>query len=181
MNSDLFVEDSFFLSPKDVLRNASRIQKKAVDEGRKRVDLEYWLEDIGDQSIVLVNVGGKESQRIALEWEGITFGERAYFLCACGHRATKLYLPRSSTQFKCRKCHGLQYQLSSFNRYSTAGRFLYRANRLQKLANNRAGMARIFYNGNYTKRFERFLGLCDKAGLDDVVQGAKALKELVRG
>lgn len=175
MNSDLFVEDSRTLTPKDVLQGVSCNQKKEMGE------IDYWLEDASDPAAVFVSVGGRKPQRISLEWEGITFGERAYFRCVCNHRATKLYLPQKSTEFKCRKCHGLQYQLSSFNRYSTAGRYLYRANRLQKLANSRAGMARIFYDGRYTKKFERFIGLCDKAGLDDIVRGANALKELVRG
>lgn len=173
MNSDLFVEDSRILTPKDVFRSASHTQKKEMN------DIDYWLEDVSDPSAVLVSVGGREPQRITLEWEGITFGERAYFRCVCNQRVTKLFLPRKSTEFKCRKCHRLQYQLSSFNRYSTAGRYLYRANRLQKLANSRAGMDRIFYDGQYTKKFERFIGLCDKAGLDDIVRGANALKELV--
>jgi hypothetical protein len=114
-----------------------------------------------------------------MEWEDITYGKRAYFICECGHRATKLYLPHNGHEFKCRKCHGLQYQLTTFNRYSVAGRSMYRMNRLHKLSNERAGMSRIFYNGNYTKRFERFLGLCDRAGLDHIVKGANDLKALI--
>ena len=40
-------------------------------------------------------------------------------------------------------------------------------------------MSRIFYDGNYTKRFERFLGQCERAGFNTIVDGANALKQLV--
>jgi len=44
---------------------------------------------------------------------------------------------------------------------------------------SREKMGRILYKNNFTKRFERFLNLCNKAGLDDVVKGANTLKELI--
>jgi hypothetical protein len=175
MNSDLFVEDSLFLTPKDILCGILSNQNKKSDSRT----LDYWLDDLNNPSVAFVSISGNEPQSIGLEWKTITFGERAYFLCECESRVSKLYLPRGSFRFKCRKCHSLQYQLTSFSRYSVAGKSLYHMNRLQKLTDSRAGMGRIFYNGNYTKKFERFLGLCDKAGLENVVQGAKVLKELV--
>jgi len=40
-------------------------------------------------------------------------------------------------------------------------------------------MSRVFYNGQYTKRFDRFLNLCGRAGLVDVVNDAGNLKAAV--
>ena len=163
------VEDSLSLTTKDLLQGVYL-----------RPDITYWQEDSNDKSIWSISVTGSEPQEIAMEWEPVTYGERPYFRCECGHRATKLYLPPNGHKFKCRECHNLHYQLTTFNRYSIAGRKLYQVNRLNKLSNNRAGMSRIFYNGNYTKKFERFLGQCEKAGFNSIVQGANDLKLLIQ-
>jgi len=171
MNTNLLVENSFSITANDAL------------EGRQhnRSDLNYWLEDENDPSAITVSIAGNEPQELNLEWVDITYGSRAYFLCSCGLRVARLYLPGNCKEFRCRRCHGLQYQLTTFNRYSIAGRKLYQINRLNKLSGNREGMSRIFYNGNYTKRFERFLGQCERAGFDSIVEGANALKLLING
>ena len=171
MNTELFIENCFAITTSDAL------------EGRQhgRPDLNYWLEDENDPSAVTVSMGGNEPQELNIEWVEITYGSRPYFLCSCGLRVSKLYLPHNGNEFKCRKCHGLQYQLTTFNRYSIAGRELYKANRFQKLIASRESMGRILYNGNYTKKFERFIGLCERAGFNDIVKGANDLKLLIKG
>lgn len=169
MNSDLIVEDSFALTPNHIIQNRR--------SGRR--DISYWLED-ATRAAVFVSIAGREQQRIPMLWRDITFGKRAYFECACGASAAKLYLPNGGKEFKCRECHGLQYQLTTFNRNSVAGKILYRTNRLRKLADSRAEMGRILYNGDYTKKFERFLGLCDRAGYHDIVKGANDLRALIK-
>lgn len=131
-------------------------------------------------NFLFVSVNGQNPQKFAWELVEMTFGEKAYFYCPCGYRATKLYLPPNSSEFKCRKCHKLRYELTVLNRKSVAGKSIYQINRLHKLANSRAGMSRIFYNGNFTKRFERFLRLCDRAGLESIVKGANDLKALIK-
>lgn len=181
MNSELFVENAFALTPKDILRNIQRIRKIGTSADDRRADIDYWLEDPSDPSVVFVSITGKEPQRLDLEWLDLTYGKRAYFLCQCGLRTTKLHLPLNGQEFKCRKCHNLQYQLTTFNRHSIAGRSLYKMNRLQKLSESRANMGRILYNGNYTKKFQRFLGLCERAGLESIVQGANDLMALLKG
>ena len=171
MDSKSCVEDCVTLTTKDLLQGVY-----------KRSDITYWQEDQNDQSIWSISVAGNEPREVAMEWEDVTYGKRAYFRCSCGHRATKLYLPLNTHEFKCRTCHHLHYQLSTFNRYSVAGRAIYKLNRMNKLSANRAGMSRIFYNGNYTKRFERFLGQCERAGcFDNIVRGAADLKQLLQG
>lgn len=169
MNTSAFVEDSFSIKPNDLL--ASTLVKEGIS---------YWYDDPEDWSIWSISVNGNEPQTIHLEWADITYGERPYFVCECGHKAAKLYLPLGGNQFKCRKCHDLKYQLATFNRYSVAGKELYKANRMLKLANNRVDMGRILYKGNYTKRFERWLGLCERAGYNDAVKGANDLIALIK-
>ncbi len=164
-----YVEDSLTLTTRDLLQGVY-----------KSPDITYWQENDNDQSVWSISVKGNEPQEINMEWESITYGERPYFRCECGHRATKLYLPANSHEFKCRDCHNLHYQLTTFNRYSINGKKLYQLNRLNKLSNNRASMSRIFYEGKFTKRFERFLGQCEKAGFNSIVQGANDLKILMQ-
>lgn len=171
MDTRLFVENSYTLSPTTIISGLNL-----------RPDITYWpAVDSGDQSNWLVSVGGNEPQALVLEQVAVTFGKRLYFRCSCGRLAAKLYLPEHSHEFLCRQCHGLKYQLSVLNSRSIAGKAIYRMNRMQKLANSRAGIGRIFYNGNFTKRFERFLRQCDHAGYESIVKGANDLKALVAG
>lgn len=178
--STAFVEDCRTLTPKAVFESLNGIRKIAGSSENKRLDINCWLEDEADLSVVMVSVSGGEPQRLIVGWSPVTFGDRAYFECICGHNAAKLYLPPHGKEFKCRSCHKLQYQLSAFNRYSVAGKALYRMNRLQKLSESRASMSRILYKGKYSKRYESFLGLCDKAGLKSIVRGANDLKALLQ-
>ncbi len=169
MNNKYLVEECFCLTPKDVTRNLTQ-----------RPDVNYWFDDIDGGTFLFISVAGHEPQKIAWELSIVEFGERAYFYCPCGHRAAKLYLPPNSHEFKCRKCHSLRYEISLINRSSMAGDSIYHMKRMQKLADIRLNMSRIFYNGKYTKRFERFLRMCSRAGLDDVVRDANALRELLK-
>ncbi len=174
------VEECFALTPKTVCR-FNCVEKSEINSLEHGPGINYWFDDDNGSTCLFVSIGGQEPQKFNWELVLLTFGERAYFYCSCGHRASKLYLPPNGTEFKCRKCHNLKYELSTFNRKSLAGQSLYQANRLLKLANSRANISRIFYNGNFTKRFERFLKLCDRAGLDSVVKGAQDLKALTKG
>lgn len=176
-NTGSFIENSFSISAKDILHN----RRLVVDDGNTHHEVNYWIEETAHASTVHISTKGGEPQTFDMELEELTFGKRGYFKCSCGLRVNRLFLPHNGTEFGCRKCHGLQYQLSSFNRYSVAGKSLYRINRLHKLSNSRAGMTRIFYGGSYTKKFERFLRLCDRAGLDHIVKGAEDLRTLLNG
>jgi hypothetical protein len=178
-NHKYLVEDCFVLTPRDVGKRPDRLRRIGVNILETRKDINYWFDDINEPTRLFISVDGHEPQEFVWELVDLTFGIREYFYCSCGHRATKLYLPPNGTEFKCRECHKLKYELTLLNRKSVAGGAIYRINRLHKLANDRAAMSRIFYNGEYTKRFNRFLGLCDQAGLDSIVKGANDLKELI--
>lgn len=180
MNTELIVEDAFSISPKDILKNVHPMRKINSKANINRFDISYWMDDSPDAPGVFISAGGKEPQRFDLEWTRITYGQRAYFRCSCGSRVSKLYLPIRGNLFGCRKCHKLQYFLTTLNKNSVAGMKLYKMNRLQKLSNSRANMSRILYNGNFSKRFERFLRLCGRAGFDNVINSANDLRALIK-
>jgi hypothetical protein len=53
-------------------------------------------------------------------------GKRFWFLCGCGRRAGRLYLPPGQRQFRCRGCYGLTYrsaQRHDQRRYDLARNF----------------------------------------------------------
>jgi len=149
-----------------------------ISIGAIRKDLRFKYAD--DEASLVFDAGdGHLPQQIMLTEQAITFGIRRYFVCACGARCNKLYLPPGKREYRCRACYRLRYELSYINRTSKHGRLLYRTNRMLKLVDKRAGMSRVFYNGQYTKRFDRFLNLCGRAGLVDVVNDAGNLKAAV--
>jgi len=173
-----FVEDCFSISPRDFGWRADRIRKLGVNTLERRPGLHYWFDDMSNPTQLFVSVDGEEPQLFVWEVVDITFGEKAYFYCPCGYRAMKLYLPPGGKEFKCRACHKLRYRLTALNRNSGAGKILYQANRLQKLSDSRERMGRLFYNGAYTAKLERFLNQCKKAGLNNVVEGFEELRTL---
>lgn len=181
MDNKYLIEECFHLTPRDVRSRFDHILRIGVNSLKDRPEINFWFEDEDDPTHLFISVDGHEPQDLVWELDELTFGAKAYFHCSCGYRASKLYLPPNGTEFKCRKCHKLKYELSVVNKKSVAGKSIYRINRLHKLANSRASMSRIFYNGQYTKRFERFLRLCERAGLDSIVKGANDLKALVNG
>lgn len=150
----------------------------SISIGSVKKDIRFEYTD-GDDFLVFDAGGDHPPQRIMLDEQSITFGLRRYFLCECGSRVNKLYLPPGKSQYKCRVCYKLRYELSYINRTAKHGKLLYRTNRTIKLIDQRAGMSRVFYNGQYTKRFSRFLKLCSRAGLDDVVDNALTLKNAI--
>lgn len=165
-----FIEDATTITAKNLLNNNTD----------SNVQLNYWMENEGDTSVWWISINGNEPHRLTLEWEAVTYGDRAYLCCpSCERRGSKLYLPTNGNQFKCKDCHNMIYRLQTFNKNSVAGKMLYKMNRMQKLADKRATMGRILYNGIYTKKYERFLTLCDKAGYTSIVKGAEQLRELI--
>lgn len=54
-------------------------------------------------------------------------GTRWWIRCICGRRVAKLYLPSSSTNFRCRRCHRLRYRTQ---RMTIDARWQNRANRI---------------------------------------------------
>jgi len=172
------VENCSIITPRDISRILRREDKTKMDS--KGLDIDCWLDDPNDSDIICLSVKGNEPQRIVLEWVDLNFGREAFFKCDCGQRCSKLYSPPNSTQYKCRKCHKLKYRISSLNPKSKAGQMLHRFNRINKLIEERANMSRIFYRGQYTRRFNIFLTSCKEVGLNDIVENAQNLLDIVK-
>lgn len=182
MGELILVENCLIISVTDFKRAFIRIRKQEevndsvnIPYGAKKITINLWSEYRGNELYLAVAIEGLESQEILLSESDLTFGARTYFMCDCGHRSHKLYLPPNSTKFKCRKCHKLAYELTTFNHDTIQGKLFYRTNRMIKLANARAEMKRVFYKGQYTKRFKRHLDLFSRAGFGDVAEDAKKL------
>ena len=140
----------------------------------------YWFEHLNNSTFFAISVNGHAPQRILISERELQFGTRNYFVCDCRRQANKLYLPSGKTELKCRACYGLRYELSTINRSSSHGKFMYLTNRTIKLANQRADMNRIIYKNRYTKRYQRFLKLCGQAGLSNIVQDARDLMAAIK-
>ena len=178
MNKSFTAEDCYTIKPNDVIRILRRENKAKADI--KLSDVDCWLDNPDNPDVLCVSVKGHEPQKIVLEWVDISFGQMAYFRCDCGYRSSKLYLPPNGTQYQCRRCHKLRYRISSLNPTSIAGKALHRFNRINKLIETRANISHLFYNGRYTRRFENFLKHCKKEGLDNIVEDAQKLLEVVK-
>lgn len=174
MRSIYFIEDCTAITAKEALRNASRLKNAKANAG-----VEFWI-DAEDSNALYVRTMSQEPQRIALVWIGLTYGQMPYFSCSCGRRSAKLYLLPHGTKFACRVCQKLKYRSSSINKNSVAGKAIHQMERINKLADERAGMRGIFYKGKFTSRFNRFLSRCEQAGLYGVVSGAHELLETIK-
>ncbi len=97
--------------------------------------------------------GGSE-QTIKLTAQELQYGTRYYFMCGCGRRCNKLYLPQNNL-FACRICCDLTYESTRINKNTMGGLSFYVHRRI-KLAKIREGMDRISYNSKPTKRASRF-------------------------
>lgn len=176
-NNIYLVEDCRAITTKEALELAHTGRSKNI-----KSDINCWLENIRNQDILYLSIGGREPQEINIEYRDITFGQTAFFNCSCGCRVSKLFLlPNSSSvsDFKCKKCHSLKYRLSTLNSKSIAGIAIKRMNKINKLVDKREKITRIFYRGKYTAKFNNFLDECRTVGLHDVVNNAKELMEVV--
>jgi len=142
--------------------------------GDKESVADYYFEYDSEYDYLVIQYGETE-QKIKLTESELYFGTRSWFVCDCGSCASKLYLPPNSKEFKCRRCHNLVYELTTFNRNSKHGQVFYRTNRLIKLMNAEEEMRSKFYNGKPTMRFDRFLTLSDRVGFKSSRENAEKL------
>ena len=164
-----YVEDCYHITPCVIV--------KGMDE--KRADISFWTERENGGLFLFAAAPNCEAQRIELEEFFSPIIDRTYFRCECGRRAFKLYLPPHKTLFKCRPCYKLRYILTTFNPNTEHGRARYQFIRMEKLSQQRMEISKPMYKGRYTTRFLRFLRLCGRAGLSDVVDDARKLMETI--
>lgn len=151
-----------------------------IKHGNMTSVVDYTVEYGAEYDYLVIHNAGVE-QRIKLVDGAIHFGARIWFICECGAHIAKLYLPPGAKEFKCRKCHHLVYQSTTINKHSKHGAFIYKNSLILKIISMRESMGRIFYRSEYTKRFKRWLDLCDKAGLTDERGNANNLTNGING
>lgn len=173
------IEDSCALSTNLLKKDLRKARDREPVEGtlniiynNKPSILDYKVEYAGGETYLDVFFG-IESQRILLSEYGLTFGMRTYLTCGCGARTNALYLKLGF--FACRKCQKLSYRSTTINSKSEHGRFLYQQSKRLKLMEIRESIGRIFYKSKYTKRFMRWLKLCEQSGLFREVKSATDL------
>ena len=180
------VEACFQLNTKPLKKDLRHVREQKtgiggainISYGNIKSVADYYIEYGAENNCLIINYR-EEEQRIKLAESELTFGTRSWFICDCERRVSKLYLPPLTKQFKCRHCHKLKYELTTFNHNTIQGRLFYTTNRMIKLANARAEINRIFYKGVYTKRFLRHLSLFSRAGFNGPAEDAKKLFEAI--
>ncbi len=167
------VENCFVLDIKLVKKNLHLVREHRggvagyfnIVQGEKQSVADYCFDYTNEFDYLIIQYGEKD-QRIKLATSELRFGERSWFVCKCGNRVSKLYLPPGKTEFKCRHCYRLSYEVQNLNKNSKSGQFLYKNRLILKLMNSRENMRSIFYDGKLTQRYSRFLKQCDTIGLN---------------
>jgi hypothetical protein len=173
------IENSFALSTNSLKKDLYKARDREPVEGTLNVIynnkpsiLDYKIEYTGGETYleVFFNI---EPQRILLSEYELTFGTRTYLTCGCGARTNALYLKLGF--FACRDCQKLSYRSTTINSKSEHGKFLYQQSKRLKLMDMRESIGRIFYKSKYTKRFMRWLKLCEQSGLFKEIKSANDL------
>lgn len=95
-------------------------------------------------------------QSIRIKEVGSHWGTRWYFKCrGCSCGKMVLYLPSGQPEFLCAKCHNLAYELCRINKRVLGGLKYYLAKQA-KIIEKQEKLRHYYYNGNRTKRAERF-------------------------
>lgn len=170
---------------REIVENCFVLTMAALDEEAHntwRDDMRHWTEYTrdNDEFCLFVAVGASEPQKIFVEEFLTLFTYKPCFVCECRRPALKLYLPPHQTIFKCRRCHRLRYLSTTFNKKTAQGKALYQLNRLDKLSRQRMNIRTPIYRGKFTHKFQRFLRMCKRAGLDNVVEDAQGLMEVIK-
>ena len=136
--------------------------------------IEYgWNED----KYLVINLGS-EPQRIPLYERILSFGTMTGFVCDCGRKCNTLYL--SGDSFACRRCKLLRYESTRINTKSDYGYMLNMYAKRIELMEMRKNIKRVFYRGQFTKKYLRYIALCIKYHVYDEVDAAEKTKKLLR-
>ena len=180
------VENCFALSTKLLRNDLQKARNKEPVEGEylnfrhngKPSALFYSIEHSFDGNTYLIVTFDAEPQKILLSQRELTFGTRTYLTCGCSKRTNTLYL--KNTFFACFECSSLRYKSTTINSRSDHGRMLYQQNKRLELIEMRESIPRPLYRSKWTKRFVRFIKLCDKAGMFNQVRDAQKTMEVIR-
>ncbi len=132
------VEDTFCVSIAD-LRDGSFLKQKGslllsvLDE-----NMMINYESSGD--VLYIEANGNE-QSIAIEKRPALSGVAYFFICSCGQRCKKIYLPPGHEDFTCRHCCNLAYRCTRISDSTKNGAILNDYCRMLKLIEK--GMSRL--------------------------------------
>lgn len=140
--------------------------------------LHYSIEYGWNDDKYLVIYLGPEPQKILLHERPLTYGVRTEFVCGCGRKCNTLYL--SADYFSCRKCKLLRYESTRVNKNSDHAYMRWIYGKRMELMEMKASIKRIFYKGQYTKKYLRYISLCIKYHAYDEVEASKEVTELLR-
>ena len=178
-------ESCFALTTKLLRTDLQKARNKGSVEGEYlnfvlngRPSVFYYSIEYSDENTYLVVTVGEEPQRILLSTHELTFGTRTYLTCACSYRTNALYL--KGTYFACFKCQNLRYRSTTISTTSDHGRMLYQQNKRLELIDMRESIPRPLYRSKYTKKFLRFLKLCNQSGLLNQGRDAQITMETIR-
>lgn len=179
------VENCFALSTKLLRNDLRKARDRESVEGEYlnfllngKPSVLYYSIEYSDENAYLVVTAGEEPQKILLCTHELTFGTRTYLTCGCSKRTNTLYLKNAF--FACFECSNLRYKSTTINSRSDHGRMLYQQSKRLKLMDMRENIPRPLYRSKWTKRFLRFVKLCDKAGLFNQVRDAKTTIETIK-
>ncbi|MDO8490241.1 MAG: hypothetical protein Q7S47_02380 [bacterium] len=180
------VESCFALSTKLLRKDLQKARNNEPVEGEyinfvhngRAVALDYSIERNSDGNTYLVVNFDEEPQKIPLSTRELTFGTRTYLVCGCGKRANALYL--KNTYFACFGCQNLRYRSTTINHRSDHGRMLYLHSKRLELIDMRENIPRPLYRSKWTKRYLRFIKLCDQAGLFHQVADAQNTMKAIK-
>jgi|GEM_PF-1234771 len=147
--------------------------------------------EIGEQNALIrfTRDGNKHTQEIALTFTPCRFGgRRVWFICYCGRRVGKVYLPCSMyngrgqrvVRFRCRFCYGLTYeQRRDRNKYWT---YQHRLERIEvrwlgKITKNWISKRKGQHWLTFNKWFEKSEGLVEKSNQADLGYFSRLLRE----
>ncbi len=120
----------------------------------------YINKDPTNENKIKVRVQTEKSefnQTIELTKEKITFGVRRYLKCSCGRKVNSLFLRH--TQFACRHCHDLAYEITRLKK----GTWLYVLNKYFKIEAASNQVRNITYGKvGLTKKARRVITLIGK-------------------
>lgn len=145
--------------------------------------LDYRVEAGHDNPALMIEYCVKQDNQVSNRYQSIeiamkelTYGTSWQFRCPCGQLANILYMPRDKSEFLCRHCHNLTYEICNLSKTTMGGLFVY-TNKLQRLMEKQEKINHMFYGNRYTRKAQSFYRWQDKWGFG-VPEEVKRFAEL---
>lgn len=172
-----YIEDCFCLTldrVANILRDSSPLDLK---QDKKRKDISYGLEKVGEQSFILVDIEGHEQQRVMVHPSRTKAGYQNYVVCGgCQKKQKELYLLPEGGVFLCEGCHEITWRW--FKPSSDKENFVRNAERIIHLVELYDSMINRIWNKNIkSERYAEFLAECSRVGYRNIVADIKKIEK----